>query len=326
MYDKRQMTCWVVTDGKAGMENQCLGLAEALGLTPIVKRIKLRTPWKQLMPFFRHGLRWAFSPKGDLIEPPWPDLLIATGRQSVAASLRVRRATQMNGGKRTFTVQLQNPVIAPMHFDLVVVPRHDNLAGPNVMTTRGGLHRVSSEMLEREGAKLLPMIENLPHPRVAVLVGGSNSVYSLTLREMKPIAGQLAEVAKATGGSLIVTPSRRTGTANLAVLQETLRDVPHFIWDGEGYNPYYGMLALADAFCVTMDSVNMVSEACTTGKPVHIIELPGGSEKFRRFHQSLRDDGLTRSFTGKLEQWSYLPLNDMQLVAARVREMMGIEE
>jgi mitochondrial fission protein ELM1 len=49
----KQLSCWVVTDGKIGMENQCLGLAESLGLTPVVKRIKLRSPWKQLTPYLR---------------------------------------------------------------------------------------------------------------------------------------------------------------------------------------------------------------------------------------------------------------------------------
>ena len=324
MFDKSQVTCWVVTDGKAGMENQCLGLAEALGLKPVVKRIRLRTPWRQLTPFLRHGLRWAFSAKGDSIAPPWPDLLIATGRHSVPASLYVRRATLKTGHARTFTVQLQNPVIDPSRFDLVVVPRHDTLTGPNVMTTRGALHRVTPEMLQREGAKFLPKIAKLPHPPLGVLIGGSNSVYSLTPREMQPLASQLAELAKTSGGSLIVTPSRRTGGDNLAILQETFKNVPHYIWDGTGANPYYGILDLADAFFVTADSVNMVSEACTTGKPVHVIELPGGADKFRRFHQSLRDDGLTRSFTGKLELWDYAPLNDLELVATRIRTMMGI--
>lgn len=324
MEDKRQISCWVVTDGKAGMENQCLGLAEALGLTPVIKRIRLRTPWRQLMPFFRHFLTHAFSPDGDPVQPPWPDLLIATGRTSTAASLLVRRATMGQGVKRTFTVQIQNPVIDPSRFDLVVIPRHDSLSGPNVMTTRGALHRITDQKLRDEGAKLLPHIAFLPQPRVGVLIGGSNAVYSLTPREMKPLAAQLAEVARATGGGLMVTPSRRTGADNLAVLQEALADVPHYIWDGTGYNPYYGMLALADSFLVTMDSVNMVSEACTTGKPVQIIELPGGSDKFRRFHQALRDDGMTRVFAGRLEQWDYAPLNDMQLVADRVREMMSM--
>jgi uncharacterized protein len=220
---------------------------------------------------------------------------------------------------------LQNPVIDPSRFDLVVVPRHDELTGPNVMTTRGALHRVTPELLKEGGQQFLPLIASLPRPYFGALIGGSNSVYSLTPREMKPLAAQLADLARTSGGSLIVTPSRRTGEANLAILQEALKDMQHYIWDGTGVNPYYGILDQADAFFVTADSVNMVSEACTTGKPVHIIELAGGSNKFRRFHQSLRDDGITRPFRGKLEQWDYAPLNDPQLVAVRVRSMMGLE-
>ena len=323
MQGKSQVTCWVVTDGKAGMENQCLGLAEALGLTPVVKRIRLRAPWRQLSPFLRHGLDLAFSAKGDAVTPPWPDLLIATGRHSVPASLLARRATMRKDMKRTFTVQIQNPVIDPSRFDLVVVPRHDALTGANVMSTRGSLHRVTDAVLRREAEKFLPQVAALPSPRVAVLIGGSNAVYSLTPREMAPLAAQLRALAQ-EGVGLMVTPSRRTGAENLAILQNALRDVPHFLWDGTGENPYYGMLGLADAILVTADSVNMVSEACSTGKPVMVIELPGGSDKFRRFHQALRDDGMTRPFAGKLEQWRYPPLNDMELVAARVRKMMGL--
>ena len=320
MIANSQVTCWVVTDGKIGMENQCLGLAEAMGLNPVVKRTKLRMPWQLLSPFLRRGLAFAFSPKGDPIKPPWPDLLIATGRASIPASLHARRLSK---GK-TFTVQLQNPIIDPSCFDLVVVPRHDALTGANVMTTRGALHRVSPEMLTSAGQKLLPLIKHLPSPRIAVLIGGSNSVYQLTPREMLPLTTQLSALARTSGSSLLITPSRRTGGPNIAILEAGLHDVPSFIWNGEGDNPYYGMLALADIILVTCDSVNMVSEACTTGKPVYVIGLAGGSDKFRRFHQSFRDDGLTRPFEGHIEPWVYEPLNDVGLVAERIKEMMEL--
>ncbi|MDE1901870.1 MAG: mitochondrial fission ELM1 family protein [Alphaproteobacteria bacterium] len=306
------------------MENQCLGLAEALGVAPVIKRIKLRAPWKQLSPFLRHGLAHAFSAGGDAVTPPWPDLLIATGRASVPAALLARRASGREGGRRTFTVQIQNPVIDPSRFDLVVVPRHDTLTGANVMSTRGSLHRVTADMLKREAAAFAPAVAHLPRPYVAVLIGGSNAVYSLTPREMTVIAAQLKQLAE-NGASLMITPSRRTGAENLAVLQDALRGTSAYIWDGQGTNPYYGMLGLADYVIVTCDSVNMVSEACSTGKPVLVIDLPGGSDKFRRFHQAMRDDGMARPFTGKLEQWDYAPLDDMRLVADRVRRMMGID-
>ncbi len=304
------------------MENQCLGLAEALHLSPVIKRIALRTPWKQFVPFLRHGLRFAFSPQGDLLTPPWPDLVIATGRISIPAALYVRQASHKNGIKRALTVQIQNPVIDPLRFDCVVVPQHDGLSGPNVITTRGALHRVTQEKLRSEADKLLPTLSHLKSPRIAVLIGGSSAVYRLTPHEMVPLAAQLAALAKTTGGSLLVTPSRRTGENNIAILRQALIGVPSIIWDGKGENPYYGMLGLADYILVTCDSVNMVSEACTTGKPVYVIDLPGGSDKFRKFHQILRDSHMTRPFAGTLAPWDYKPLNDVEFVAEKIRELI----
>lgn len=315
------MLCWVVTDGKAGMENQCIGLAEALGFEPVVKRVRLRAPWKQLSPFLRRGLKYAFSKHGDSVAPPWPDLLIASGRMSVPASLFVRRSSRKGNKRGTFTVQIQNPVIDPSRFDLVVVPRHDMLSGPHVMTTRGSLHRVTKDMLLRESERFAPKIAALPKPYIAVLIGGTNSVYNLTPREMHLLSGQLKAIA-GRDGSLIITPSRRTGAENLKILTEALKDTPSYVWDGQGDNPYYGMLGLADSILVTCDSVNMISEACSTGKPVMIIDLPGGSDKFRRFHQAMRDDGMVRPFAGKIEKWAYQPLNDVSLVAERVQTML----
>jgi uncharacterized protein len=317
-----QATCWVVTDGKAGMENQCLGLAEALGIKPVIKRIKLRSPWKQLSPFLRHGLQHAFSLEADPISPPWPDILIATGRASVPASVYVKRMSRKEGGKGTFTVQIQNPVIDPSRFDLVVVPRHDTLTGANVMTTRGSLHRVTPDVLRQSAEMFLPEVQKFPSPRIAVILGGSNAVYSFTPREAKILAEQLKALVN-KGGSLMITPSRRTGAENMQIITQALQGTNSYIWDGQGANPYYGMLGLADAHLVTCDSINLVSEACATGKPVMIINLPGGSDKFRRFHQAMRDDGMTRPFTGKIEDWSYTPLDDMRLIADRIKEMTG---
>ena len=311
-----QATCWVVTDGKIGMENQCLGLAAALGLAPAVKRVKLRFPWSVLAPYLKGGLDSAFSPEGDPMVPPWPDLLIATGRQSIPASLLAKRAS---GGK-TFTVQLQDPVISPANFDLVVVPQHDALRGPNVSVTRGALHRVTPAVLQTEAEKLAPLFSTFKPPRIAVLIGGTNAVYKLTSKEMIPLAAQLAQLAKTTGGSLLVTPSRRTGDDNVAILKEALRDVPSYIWDGQGPNPYFALLAHADFIMPTCDSVNMVTEACSTGKPVYVIDLPGGSDKFRRFHAMMQKDGYTRAFKGELVAYSYPPLDDMGTVVGLIRE------
>jgi mitochondrial fission protein ELM1 len=106
-------------------------------------------------------------------------------------------------------------------------------------------------------------------------------------------------------------------------LRDKLADVPAVIWDGSGENPYFAYLGLADHIVVTADSVSMVSEACSTGKPVYVVELEGGSQKFRRFHEGLRSDGITREFTGVLANWRYAPLDDTQRAAAEVRRRLA---
>lgn len=317
--NRRSLTCWVVSDGKAGMENQCVGLARALGLEPVVKRVRLRTPWRQLSPFLRIGSRFAAGPGGDPIAPPWPDLLIGTGRSSIAPSLAVRK---LSGG-RTFTVQIQDPQIGARHFDLVVVPNHDRLRGPNVIATRGALHHVTPAALAAAAERFGPQLAHLPRPRVAVLVGGDNGVYRLTPDIMATLAARLAALCERHGAGLMVTPSRRTGAENEKVLREALAGRPAVVWDGTGENPYFGYLGLADFVVVTCDSVSMVSEAASTGKPVYVVELDGGSAKFRSFHEAMRADGITRPFAGELETWSYAPLDDTARVAEEVRHRIA---
>ncbi len=308
--------CWVISDGKAGMESQCLGLAEALGIETVIKRTRLRSPWRQLSPtLLRNAPPRAFSKTADQLTPPWPDLLIASGRQSVLPSLVVARASE----GRTFRIQIQDPAIDPKRFDLIVVPRHDRLRGENVIVTRGSLHRVNAAKLAEARRHFAARFESLPHPRIAVMIGGNNNAFRLTPEVVTQLADQVRKLAD-NGASLMVTPSRRTGAANEAILRAKLAGVTGEVWDGTGENPYFAYLAFADAIVVTEDSVNMVSEAAATGKPVHLVSLPGGSAKFRRFRESLAAEGVVRPFTGQIEQWTYPMVDDMAAVVAAVKE------
>jgi len=315
--------CWVITDGKPGMENQCLGLAEAMGITPDIKRLRLPRAWRELS----LHLGWGGGPalvRAEIV-PPWPDLLIASGRTSVLASLHVKQAS----GGRTFTVQIQRPVVGINRFDRVIAPAHDALRGDNVISMTGALYRASPQLLQQEAAKWSAQFAYLPRPYVAVMIGGPNlaisplrrlSSYRLGPGAVTEIANQLRTLARTAGAGLLITASRRTGAANVARLRTILRDCAAWIWHGEGENPYYGILGLADNFIVTSDSVNMICEACSTGKPVQIIQLSGHSRKFKMFHDSLAAAGCVRDFDGSLEHWHYEPLREKQRVAMLVRQ------
>ena len=311
-------SCWVLSDGKAGMEVQCLGLAEALGFAPVVKRIEVTRPWRWLAPRLIPNPLAAIGPERDSLEPPWPDLLISSGRQAIAPAMAIREASA--GG--TFTVHIQNPIVDPARFDLVVAPRHDRLEAPNVIVTTGGLNRVTEARLAAAAARYGPRFEALPRPLVAVILGGSNKVYRFTRETARRLGERLARLSRREQAGLLVTASRRTDAKVMAIIRRALAGRPAEIWDGNGDNPYFGFLALADAFVVTADSVNMVCEAATTGKPVHVVELKGGSAKFRRFHETLEEAGITRPFEGRLERWSYPALRDTERAAAEVRRRL----
>ncbi len=317
-------SCWIITGGDTGTENQCIGLAEALGLTPEVKRLKLRAPWRQLSPWLRLGFGCALDTDSARLDPPYPDLLIASGRKSIAAALHVKKKT---GGK-TFLVQLQDPRFSPQSFDLIVAPQHDPARGPNVVVTTGATHRVTEEKIKSEMEKFKDTLEQLPHPRVAVLIGGASKGHRMTQAITEKLTAQLLALAKEQNASLMITASRRTGAENAKLLRATLAGDNIYFWNGEGDNPYFALLGYADHIVVTEDSVSMVSEALSTGKPVHIAPLehaPGGAARHDLFHKMLHDQGYTRPFTGTLEAWSYAPLRDTLNVANEIRNRLHMK-
>ena len=310
--------CWVLTDGKVGMEVQCLGLAQTLGLAPVVKRIRNRLPWRWLPPRLAIGALHAPGPAGDRLCPPWPDLLIASGRQSVAVAAAIRRAS----AGRTFTVQIQDPKLSPSAFDMVVVPDHDRLRGEGVVTTHGSMNGITESVLAEAATHWADSVADLPAPRVAVLLGGPNKTYAYTDGFAESLGQGLRSMATTDGVALLVTPSRRTPPHFVAAIQAHIRDLPHRVWNGSGANPYHGYLGLAAAIVVTADSVNMVTEACTSGRPVLVAEPPGGGGKFGQFHDSMRSAGFTRPFQGRLEKWAFDPPRETQRVAALIADAL----
>jgi len=312
---------WVLHDGKPGMASQALGLAEATGFPFIEKQLSIAAPWVWLPPRLWTAPLRAASASGVPLAPPWPDLVIGCGRLSAMPALAIRRASD----GRSFAAQVQDPRVGRDEFDLLFVPEHDRLRARNVFVTRGAIHRVTAARLA-EARRRFPSLAGLPRPILGVFVGGTNRSYRLTLNSLAGLADSIAGILRSGGGSALVTPSRRTGTAGIALLRERLAGLPAEIWDGTGDNPYYAYLAYADALLVTADSVSMVSEAAATGKPVHVVELAkngwGGDAKFERLHAMMRAAGITRPFAGHIENWSYSPPDDTARAGALLRQQV----
>lgn len=311
-----RLSVWAVSDGRAGIENQVLGLAEAVSrLRPadvMIKRIRWRGGLGRLPTWAQRAPRSLLADP-DSLAPPWPDLWVAAGRASLPFSTRVRRWS----GGRTFVVQTQDPGLPPARFDLTIPPEHDLLSGPDVFPILGSPNRITPGRLADAAAEQSVELQGFARPLVAVLIGGRSKAYDLPPSRVAALAAEVETAVRASGGTSLTTLSRRTPDAARAVLKTTLGALGP-VYDGEGANPYFAWLGSADAALVTADSANMLTEAATAGLPTYLLPLPGGSPKFERLHEALRDRGALRTLEGRIEMWRYPRLAETDRAAAEI--------
>lgn len=308
---------WILAEN-ASLSGQAEGLAEAAGIAAESRRLRALGWWAHLAPsLWPWPLRAIDSAA---LAGAMPGLVIGSGGKAAAVLAALR--TGRRG--RTRTVIVQHPRMRADRFDLVVVADHDGLRGPNVLSTRTALHRMSPARLAAAAAVWGPRFAHLPRPLVSVLVGGNNGRFRLEAAEAEALAAGLAGMMRADGVGLVLTPSRRTGPVAWGVLERVLRPLGAWLWDGTGENPYAGMLACADAIVVTNDSVSFLSEAVATRAPVLLAGLPGYSQRIGAFNRALLASGRVRAFAGRLETWPVTPIDDMAEVAGELRRRLGL--
>jgi hypothetical protein len=309
---------WIITDGKAGDENPCLGVAEALGARIVLKRIHPGAPWVWLMP-------WGPVPPADRpdrpaspLAPPYPHLAIATGRRAVA----YLRALKAAAGPSTLTVFLRDPRTRRHGADLLWVPAHDRPRGDNILVSATAPHRMSAARLAALRAAPPAWAAALPAPRVAVVLGGRTAAGEPSADAVADFASKLRALA-AEAGSFMVTGSRRTPESLARAVAAAVAARPSFVWDGLGENPYAAMLALADALVVTTDSHNMASEAAATGRPLLMADLGDAPRKLNSFIRQMNKIGVAIPFEGRLESFTYDPVDATPGIAAEIARRLA---
>ncbi|MCT7663479.1 mitochondrial fission ELM1 family protein [Shinella kummerowiae] len=281
---------WVLTDGKAGDEQPLIGLAEAMGAAPVVRRVAPRRPFALLMPWGPIDPRDAAEKPGSPLAPPFPDICLATGRRAVPY-LRALKSLSPT----TFCVLFKDPRIRRHKADLLIVQQHDAPRGENVLVVTTAPNRMSPARLETARRTMSDRLGSLPQPRVAVLIGGDSRHHQFSKDDVRRLVGGL-EAKLDAGNALMITASRRT-PAPLAMALADLSKRPNVLfWDGTGDNPLLAYLAWADEIVVTADSTNMVGEAAALGVPVQIFHPSGGHAKIDRFVAALSQEAAIGRF------------------------------
>jgi mitochondrial fission protein ELM1 len=284
-----ELRVWHLTTGDAGTRQQARGLATALSQSAEERLVRVSRLWALAPPSLISLSPPAVTPHSGRLEAPWPDVLVTCGRRSALVAMAIRRRNPAP----MICVHIQPPPRADV-FDLVVALPHDRLEGPNVIQVDTALHGISPDAL-RAAVGDHPWFRGLPRPWTGVLLGGSTKRHPFGIEDASRLADQLDVLRREAGGSLLITPSRRTPPAAVAVLgARYLADQTVRIWDGGGPNPYVGILAMADRLVVTSDSISMTSEALATNAPVSIFHLKGG-RRHEDFIKNLMSKGLVTS-------------------------------
>jgi mitochondrial fission protein ELM1 len=310
-------TCWAISDGAAGNERQATALAAALGGSVRVVRVSVRQPWGLLAPRLVIGASWAVrDADGHALAPPWPEIAIGCGRRAAL----VTRALRAWSAGQTFTVQILDPRIDTRAFDVVIAPEHDGIDGANVIHSIGALNPVDPRWLA-DARTRFARFAALPAPRTAVLIGATNRAQRLDARYFDALLHRLAARHAIDGGSFLVSVSRRTPEDIALKLRAAFTAFPGIFFGGDrdGENPYAGFFAWADRIVVTPDSVNMLSEACATGKPVYTFVPQPIAGKLAGFHRELRGSGHLRMLDASAPKPLPPPLAETREIAELVR-------
>lgn len=277
---------WLVLGDKKGdngqVETIATGLEHMLGWRSELKHIQMLEPFvfgkARVGPSLYHIDRGESSP----LEAPWPDLVLTVGRSPANVALWIR---QQSGGHSKI-VLFGKPSGLMDQFDLIITST-ETLIPPykNVQQILMPLMQINQTAVEAAGREWQSRFSQFPRPVVGIMVGGPTNPFKYDAAVVNQLIEAAERVSKA-GGTAYFTTSRRTPASVVQALKARLpQGAQWFEWNSNATdNPYLALLALADRFVVTGDSISMMVEVLRLEKALEILPLSCG-------------------FLGTLDQW-----------------------
>lgn len=277
----------ILTDGKAGHENQSKAFARALGCEFELVEVHFKSKFHKLLSYLfdKIGIR-TFT----LLDPNAQTLkrsnaysaVIGTGSGTFYAAKAMAKKLGVKCG-----VVLYPRGYDIGSFDCVLAPAFDRpKSAANVIEIPANLV-ANDEAFYEKGVETFRE-RTAVVPEIAVIIGGPNKCSTLTADWMR---ARLDEIFKMSGVKAVTT-SRRTPSDVEAVVDSYPWDY-RLLYSRDHFNPIPAFVKLAKRLYVTAESTGMLSEACTFGTAeVAVLDnLNPGPHKFRRFVEDLRRGG-----------------------------------
>jgi len=299
----------ILTDGKAGHENQSKAFARAFGCDYDLAEVHFKSKLHKALsyPFDRLGIR-TLSLFDSTIRR-FDDSTIScsavlgTGSGTFYAAKALARKLGVKCG-----VVLYPRGYDIASFDCILAPAFDRPpSAPNVIEIPVNLVANDAAFYEKGVEAFREHYWKSSNRRIvessnaiAVIVGGPNKCSTMTPEWMKAQLDKIfhpdSTIRRFDDSTISpqfwVTTSRRTPPAVEAVVDSYPWDYK-LLYSKDHFNPIPAFVKLAKKLYVTAESTGMLSEACTfgTAEVVALDNLNPGPHKFRRFVEGLRSAG-----------------------------------
>ena len=301
----------LLTEGLHGMISQVEGLAKALDLEYFHEKIELNNFWKLIPPSLTPVKKYVFK---NNIDKEF-DIIISCGRKSVIPSIYLKK----NSNKKIINIHIQNPKVSFNNFNYIIAPEHDGISGKNVISSKGALHYLTIEEIEKS-KDYLQNKSNTKKDILTLILGGPTKYYNYSTQNIKSIFSKIKNLTEKNNLHLIVIPSNRTPMETVSLAKsELMKDTT--IIETVDKKAYLSALCLAKYIVVTCDSSSMISEAALTGKPVYVamIETKRNDKRFKEFRKLFENMNILRKLDDKLETWSYEKLDEANRVSKLIK-------
>ena len=285
----------ILSDGKPGHYNQSLGIMDQLSDDEYqLVEINFRSKWHDnilriFLSLFPGGkltdkVIWSilfFSLTEETISKlkniQSVALILSTGSSVAAVNLLLGQLL----AAKTVTCRPPSPV-GTRQFDLAILPRlyWRQPERINVCRTLGVPNRISPERLEHF-RPLSQKVSSSQRSKIGLLIGGNSPLHNMSKKVATRWIDFLIQLVKSRKWQVLLSTSRRTPK----VIEEYIADIVKDRNDDFPINlfshqtpsssqfKFEHILANSDLLLVTEDSFSMVCEACSSGKPVVILEV-----------------------------------------------------
>ena len=305
----------LLTEGLHGMISQVEGLAKALDLDYFHEKIELNSLWNLVPPSLTPLKKFVFKNE---INKDY-DVIISCRRKSVVPSIVLKK----NSTKKVVNIHIQNPKVSVKNFDFIVVPDHDSINGPNILVSKGAIHYLTIDEINKAKDYLLNKIEKEKNV-VTLILGGPTKYYNYSNENITQIFSKINKQILEKNLQLIVIPSNRTPEKIIQFAKEYFNK-NSLIIDTVDKQAYLSSLSLAKYVVVTCDSSSMISEAALTGKPIYVAMIPAtrGDKRFQKFRNLLESMNIIRKLEYEMDTWSYEKLDETNRIARIIKEKLS---